>query len=94
VQTVSPSSYCIIEHKHRYSAWAASRAASTNTCRFDVNTGKLIIEAVGLKELLADPELLPTPHSMMRSIGSGALERCKQLLNITCAASITASQQN
>ncbi|PBQ07763.1 hypothetical protein CCL07_08765 [Pseudomonas congelans] len=64
MQTVSPSSYCIIEHKHRYSAWAASRAASTNTCRFDVNTGKLIIEAVGLKELLADPELLPTPHSI------------------------------
>ena len=53
--------YHIAEHKHRYAAWAASRAASTKTCRFDVMTGKTIIEAVGLHQLLADPLLLPGP---------------------------------
>lgn len=56
--------YDIAEHKHRYSAWAASRAASTSTCRFDVNTGKAIIEAIGLQHLLADPAQLPAPTAM------------------------------
>jgi len=54
-------SYCILEHKHRFSSWAASRAASTITCRFNVRTGKRIIEATGLHLLLADPGLLPSP---------------------------------
>ncbi len=56
--------YEIAEHKHRYSAWAASRAASTKTCRFDVLTGKSIIESVGLHKLLADPALLPDPSKI------------------------------
>jgi len=53
--------YNIEEHKHRYAAWAASRAASTKTCRFNVLQGKQIIEAVGLDKLLSDPSKLPTP---------------------------------
>lgn len=53
--------YAIEEHKHRFAAWAASRAASTKTCRFNVLQGKNILEAIGLKELLADPDLLPGP---------------------------------
>lgn len=56
--------YCILEHKHRYSAWAASRAASTKTCRFDVNTGKRIIEVVGLQHLLVNADLLPSSTEM------------------------------
>ncbi|AZD35145.1 hypothetical protein C4K22_2402 [Pseudomonas chlororaphis subsp. aurantiaca] len=54
--------YDIAEHRHRYTAWAASRAASTKTCRFDVSTGKAIIEATGLHLLLAGPQLLPPPE--------------------------------
>ncbi|MFJ7142404.1 MAG: hypothetical protein ACN6OP_08010 [Pseudomonadales bacterium] len=54
--------YDIAEHLHRYTAWAASRAASTKTCRFDVSTGKTIIEATGLHLLLAGPQLLPSPE--------------------------------
>ncbi|MDH4612313.1 hypothetical protein [Pseudomonas sp. BN102] len=60
----TPQSYGIVEHKHRYSAWAASRAASTKTCRFDVCTGKRIIETIGLPALLADPELLPNERDI------------------------------
>lgn len=54
--------YDIAEHRHRYIAWAASRAASTKTCRFDVSTGKAIIEIIGLQLLLAGPHLLPLPE--------------------------------
>ena len=56
--------YTIEEHKHRYAAWAASRAASTKTCRFNVLQGKNIIEAVALNRLLSDPQLLPTPDQI------------------------------
>jgi hypothetical protein len=52
--------YDINEHKHRYSAWAASRAASTKTCRFNVLQGKTIIEEVGLHSLVLGPEQLPS----------------------------------
>ena len=57
-------SYTIVEHKHRYTAWAASRAASTKTCRFEVLQGKGIIEAIGLHQLIANPNTLPTPDQM------------------------------
>lgn len=57
-------SYNIEEHKHRYAAWASSRAASTKTCRFSVLQGKNIIEAVGLHHLLSDPNLLPSPSQI------------------------------
>jgi hypothetical protein len=60
----TPTPYCILEHRHRYAAWAASRASSTKTCRFDVNTGKRIIEAVGLPQLLKHPDLLPSCGEM------------------------------
>ena len=53
--------YTIAEHKHRYTAWAASRAASTKTCRFEVLMGKEIIEVIGLHRLISDPNTLPTP---------------------------------
>ena len=53
--------YTIEDHKHRYAAWAASRAASTTTCRFTVLQCKNIIEAVGLNALLGYPSRLPSP---------------------------------
>lgn len=56
--------YDINEHKHRYAAWAASRAASTKGCRFNVLQGKSIIEQVGLKALLSNPENLPSPRDI------------------------------
>lgn len=56
--------YTIDEHKHRYAAWAASRAASTKTCRFSVQQGKSIIVTLGLHLLIADPALLPLPGDL------------------------------
>ena len=56
--------YTIEEHKHRYAAWAASRAASTITCRFEVKIGKEILEEVGLDKLLSHPEKLPNPNDL------------------------------
>ncbi len=54
-------SYDIIEHKHRFAAWAASRAASAKNSRFKVSAGKAILEQLGLKQLVDAPNLLPEP---------------------------------
>lgn len=51
--------YEIEEHKHRYAAWAASRASSVKGCRFTVQQGKLIIENTRLKALIDLPDDLP-----------------------------------
>jgi hypothetical protein len=40
--------YSIEEHKHRFAAWAAGRAASVIGCRFSVEQGKYILEEAGL----------------------------------------------
>ena len=55
--------YTIEQHKHRYAAWAASRAASTKTCRFEVQIGKEIIEETCLDALLSSPNKLPIPKN-------------------------------
>jgi len=39
--------YSIEEHRHRFSAWAASRAASVINCRFTVRQGKELLEKAG-----------------------------------------------
>lgn len=54
--------YTIDEHRHRFAAWAASRAASVNRCRFSVQDGKAILEDAGLNLLLGNPENLPNPQ--------------------------------
>lgn len=54
--------YTIEEHKHRFSAWAAGRAANVNGCRFSVEQAKEILEAAGLYQLLDDPNNLPLPQ--------------------------------
>jgi len=56
--------YSIYEHKHRFAAWAASRAASVNGCRFSVEEGKVILEDAGLKQLLVSADELPQPSSI------------------------------
>lgn len=54
--------YTIEEHKHRFSAWAAGRAASANGCHFPVQDAKEIIEKAKLHKYLADPNSLPLPQ--------------------------------
>ena len=51
--------YTITEHKHRFSAWAASRASSVKGARFTVEQGKQLIESIGLDTLVDDPDKLP-----------------------------------
>jgi hypothetical protein len=53
--------YTVDQHRHRFAAWAAGRAASLKGCRFSVEQAKSIIEGAGLKPLLASPERLPVP---------------------------------
>lgn len=53
--------YTVNEHKHRFSAWAASRAASVKGCRFKVQDGKTIIESAQLNLNLCDAGTLPNP---------------------------------
>ena len=53
--------YSIHEHKHRFSTWAAGRAATVNGCRFSVEQAKAVLENANLKPLLAGPEQLPDP---------------------------------
>lgn len=53
--------YTIEEHKHRFAAWAAGRAASVINCRFTVEQAKSILEEAGLYHILANPDLLPSP---------------------------------
>jgi hypothetical protein len=79
--------YTIEEHKHRFAAWAASRAASVSRCRFTVEQGKSFIEAVGIEKLLTSPEKLPSPefiddrHREWREKVIGVAQ--KELPNIT-----------
>ena len=55
------SSYGVDCHKHFFAAWAASRAASVNGCRFRVVTGRKILEACGFTAEFCTPEQLPMP---------------------------------
>ncbi len=53
--------YTIIEHKHRFAAWASGRAANVKGCRFTVEQGKEIIEKSGLNKIATTIENLPNP---------------------------------
>ena len=53
--------YSIHEHKHRFSAWAAGRAANVKGCRFSVEQARTILEGANLKQLLVGPDQLPDP---------------------------------
>ena len=53
--------YSILDHRHRFAAWAASRAASVNGCRFAVEEGKRILELSGVMEIGESINHLPQP---------------------------------
>jgi hypothetical protein len=55
--------YSIEEHKHRFAAWAASRAANVNKCRFRVEQGKKNIELSGLMKIGTHIDNLPQPDN-------------------------------
>jgi hypothetical protein len=55
-------SYSIEAHKHRFSAWAAGRAATVNGCRFKVKAAKNILENSGMKEVAKNIDNLPQPE--------------------------------
>ena len=80
-------SYDIKEHKHRYAAWAASRASSVNRCRFNVRQGEMIIKHIGLNDLIDCPEDLPEPcefDAFHQSSRSKAIDKATKLgLNFT-----------
>lgn len=65
-------SYAISEHKHRFSIWAACRASSVKGTRFTVEQGKQLVESIGIKMLVDDPDKLPeieyidTQHRLWR----------------------------
>jgi hypothetical protein len=53
-------SYTIYDHRHRFCAWAASRAASVKGCRFTVWDGRQILEDARFNEILQKPTDLPS----------------------------------
>ena len=55
-------SYDIKEHKHRYAAWAASRASSVKGCRFKVRQGEMIIKHLQLNDLIDCLDDLPNAN--------------------------------
>lgn len=58
------SPFSIEEHNHRFSVWAASRAAQATRKRFSVGRGKLILEEIGFDRNLSHPDKLPQPSEM------------------------------
>jgi hypothetical protein len=56
--------YDLNEHRHRFAAWAAGRAASVRGCRFPVATARQLIDNAGLKTMIANPDNLPCPQNM------------------------------
>lgn len=60
--------YTLFEHKHRFSAWAASRAASTITCRFKVEQGQEILENLKNKKIPKNQKAFDDFHRNMRNL--------------------------
>ncbi len=58
--------YSIEEHKHRFAAWAAGRAANVKGCRFKVEQGKLILEGASLHVIASTIDNLPQPNDFDR----------------------------
>lgn len=48
---------------HKYAAWAASRAASVNGCRFSVEIGQQILNEVAIRNFILNPDALPNSAS-------------------------------
>ena len=54
--------YTIEEHRFRYAAWAASRAASATHRRFKVSAGRELLAAAKLHTMVRSWDELPTPE--------------------------------
>lgn len=54
-------SYTLKDHKHRFAAWAASRAASAKGQRFKVELGLVILTDASVHALVDAPDDLPDP---------------------------------
>ena len=87
--------YTIAEHKHRFAAWAASRAASVKGCRFSVKQGKKILETVNLNVVARAIDNLPQPndfnteHREWRSSIIKAAQKHKLRFTHSVAAKLT-----
>lgn len=55
--------YTLEEHRHRFGAWAASRAASVNGCRFSVESGRSLIEEAQINVAALSPNDLPSEQN-------------------------------
>ena len=51
--------YSLIEHKHRFAAWAASRAARVKRFPLKVSDGRAFLDQLGLREYVEHPDELP-----------------------------------
>ena len=74
--------YDIKEHKHRYAAWAASRASSVKGCRFKVRQGEMIIKHIKLNDLIDCLDKLPDSSEFddfHRESRDKAISRAKEL---------------
>lgn len=54
------TNYSIHDHIHLYSSWAAARASSVKNNRFKVEIGQKILNESRIRELVLNPELLPS----------------------------------
>ena len=65
--------YTLVEHRHRFAAWAAGRAAGAKGCRFTVEEGRGLIESTDIPSYAADweratetPEDFDAQHRLWR----------------------------
>lgn len=64
MEPVIASDYCLAEHKHRFAAWAASRAARVKRFSLKVSVGKALLDEIGLSAFVEDPDRLPNADAM------------------------------
>lgn len=75
--------YTLVEHRHRFAAWAAGRAAGTKNCRFRVEEGCRLLDSTDIPDYAADwegaaetPDAFDARHRQWRErIVAQALEK-------------------
>ena len=66
-------SYSIEEHKHRFAAWAAVRAANVNGCRFTVEQGKDILEKAGMNRVAKSLDSFQNQKNSIKNMKNGEI---------------------
>jgi hypothetical protein len=90
-------SYSIEEHKHRFAAWAAGRAATVKGCRFKVEDGEKILESSGMKQVAKSIDNLPLPNDFdasHRAWREQVINAAKQQLNLEFTHGVAAKLIN